>query len=166
MIPKFPDYLPGSVIPLFAKEVAARVGLDRDALLRMISEAFDLGPGPRRSTPAYGEPKHILLYSNAYDYSIFARQMKYLQAPNRQSTNPALHLGEQQRLEGPQEEDRGTLERRASTTSSSGAGRTASPASTSGRCKAYFDRPESPLPPRAEIPCPAVKTSMDEGQDL
>jgi len=77
MIPKFPDYLPGSVIPLFAKEVAARVGLDEGVLLRLIRGAFDLGPGPKRYS-AYGEPKHILLYSNAYDYSIFARQMKYL----------------------------------------------------------------------------------------
>jgi hypothetical protein len=77
MIPKFPDYLPGSVIPLFAKEVASRSGLDEGALLKLMRDAFDLGPGPRRYS-AYGEPKHILLYSNAYDYSIFARQMKYL----------------------------------------------------------------------------------------
>ncbi len=77
MIPKFPDYLPGSVIPLFAKEIAGRVGLDEGALLRLIRDAFDLGPGPR-SYKAYSEPKHILLYSNAYDYSIFARQLKYL----------------------------------------------------------------------------------------
>jgi hypothetical protein len=77
MIPKFPDYLPASVIPLFAKEVASRGGLDEDALFKFIRDAFDLGPGPRRYS-AYGEPKHILLYSNAFDYSIFARQMKYL----------------------------------------------------------------------------------------
>jgi hypothetical protein len=77
MIPKFPDYLPASVIPLFAREVASRGGLDEGALLRFIRDAFDLGQGPRRYA-AYDEPKHILLYSNAYDYSIFARQMKYL----------------------------------------------------------------------------------------
>lgn len=77
MIPKFPDYLPASVIPLFAKEVASRGGLDESALLRFIRDAFDLGPGPRRYS-AYGEPRHILLYSNAYDYSIFEHQMKYL----------------------------------------------------------------------------------------
>ncbi|MGD0636725.1 MAG: hypothetical protein ABSA72_01625, partial [Nitrososphaerales archaeon] len=77
LIPKFPDYLPGSVIPLFAKAVAGRVGLDEGALLRLVRDAFDLGPGPR-SYKACGEPRHILLYSNAYDCSIFARQMKYL----------------------------------------------------------------------------------------
>ena len=77
MIPKFPDYLPGSVIPLFAKELASRGGLDEGALLKFIRDAFDLGPGPRRYS-AYDEPRHILLYSNAYDYSIFERQMKYL----------------------------------------------------------------------------------------
>ena len=80
MIPKFPDYLPGSVIPLFAQEVASRSGLDKDALLRMIRDAFDLGPGPRRYTPylPYGELRHILLYSNAFDHSVVSRQMKYL----------------------------------------------------------------------------------------
>ena len=80
MIPKFPDYLPGSVIPLFAQEVASRGGLDRDALLKTIREAFDLGPGPREYSPylPYGELKHILLYSNAFDPSIVERQMKYL----------------------------------------------------------------------------------------
>jgi hypothetical protein len=77
MIPKFPDYLPASVIPLFAKEVASRGGLDDGALLRLIRDAFDLGPGPR-SYSSYGKPRHILLYSNAFDYSIVARQMKYL----------------------------------------------------------------------------------------
>ncbi len=80
MIPKFPDYLPGSVLPLFAQEVGARSGIDKDALLSMIREAFDLGPGPKRYSPyqPYGELRHILLYSNAFDHSIVARQMKYL----------------------------------------------------------------------------------------
>ena len=77
MIPKFPDYLPGSVIPQFAKEVAARGGLDKDALLKAIRDAFDLGPGPEKYS-SYPKLSHILLYSNAYDYSIFERQMKYL----------------------------------------------------------------------------------------
>ncbi len=164
IIPKFPDYLPGSVIPLFAKEVAARVGLDEGALLRFIREAFDLGPGPRRYT-AYGEPKHILLYSNAYDYSIFARQMKYLQ--------PLIGKVPIQPYIWENNNDSKGLRRKIEALASSGfddfflwSWGTASPANTSGRCKAYFDRPESPLPPRAEIPCPAVKTSMDEGQDL
>ena len=82
MIPKFPDYLPGSVVPLFAQEVAARSGLDRDALLKVIREAFDLGPGPKKYSPylPYGELRHILLYSNAFDHSIVARQMKYLKS--------------------------------------------------------------------------------------
>ena len=80
MIPKFPDYLPGSVIPLFAQEVASRSGLDKDRLLQVIREAFDLGPGPKKYSPylPYGELRHILLFSNAFDHSIVARQMKYL----------------------------------------------------------------------------------------
>ncbi|MDA4136282.1 MAG: hypothetical protein OK449_04695 [Thaumarchaeota archaeon] len=77
MIPKFPDYLPGSVIPQFAKEVASRGGLDRGALLKVIRDAFDLGPGPEKYA-SYPELSHILLYSNAYDFSVFERQMKYL----------------------------------------------------------------------------------------
>jgi len=77
MIPKFPDYLPASVIPLFVKGVAARGRLDSDALLRTIREAVDLGPGPKKYK-TYDKPSHILLYSNAYDYSVFERQMKYL----------------------------------------------------------------------------------------
>jgi hypothetical protein len=80
MIPKFPDYLPGSVVPLFAREVASRSGLDKDALLRTIRDAFDLGPGPKKYAPylPVGELKHILLYSNAFDYSEFGLQSKYL----------------------------------------------------------------------------------------
>ena len=82
MIPKFPDYLPGSVVPLFAQEVAARSGLDKGALLQEIRDAFDLGPGPKRYSPyqPYGELRHILLYSNAFDHSMVARQMKYLKS--------------------------------------------------------------------------------------
>ncbi len=82
MIPKFPDYLPGSVIPLFAQEVASRSGLDTGALLQQIRDAFDIGPGPKRYSPyqPYGELRDMLLYSNVFDHSMIARQMKYLKS--------------------------------------------------------------------------------------
>jgi len=80
LMPKFSDHLPGSAIPLFAQEVASRTGADRDSLVRMIRDAFDLGPGPKRYTPCLpsGGLTHLLLYSNAFDSSVVARQMKYL----------------------------------------------------------------------------------------
>jgi hypothetical protein len=81
IVPKFFDYIPASVLPLFAQEVAARTGLDKKVLLRKLREAFDLGPGPEKyeKTPMYPKISHGELYSNSFDYSVVSRQMKYLE---------------------------------------------------------------------------------------
>ena len=94
MIPKFPDYLAGSVIPLFAKEVATRSGLDEGELFRLIRDAFDLGPGPRKYA-AYDKPRAHpsvlelvrLLHLRASD--------EVSEADDREGRIPAIHLGEQ-----------------------------------------------------------------------
>ncbi|MGA2664829.1 MAG: hypothetical protein ABSF83_07800 [Nitrososphaerales archaeon] len=80
LVPKFFDYLPGSVIPLVARELSSRTGLEEEGLRRTIREAFDLGRGPARYKPCAAYPKisHTILYSNSFDCSIFGRQMRYL----------------------------------------------------------------------------------------
>jgi hypothetical protein len=80
LVPEFSDYLPGSTLPLFAQEVGSRSGFDREALLRVIRDAFDLGPGPKKYAPQRPHPelRHLLLYENAFDHSVVARQAKYL----------------------------------------------------------------------------------------
>ena len=77
--PKFPDYLPGSVIPAIADELSARTAAwDPVDIMRLIRELFDLGPGPQTYHPL-GEPTPDIRYSNAYDLSIPERQMKHLE---------------------------------------------------------------------------------------
>lgn len=81
MVPKFFDYLPSSVIPLIAKEIGSRTGLDQRILRGAIRDAFDLGPDPEKyvKTKAYPKLSHTILYSNTFDYSVFGRQMRFLE---------------------------------------------------------------------------------------
>ena len=79
--PKFPDYLPGSIIPKVAKEIASASGgsWDTEQTMRPIRQLFDLGPGPDTYVPV-SNPIPDIDYLNAYDLSIPARQMKHLES--------------------------------------------------------------------------------------
>jgi hypothetical protein len=77
--PKFPDYVPGTLVPLAADEIASKSGRGTAAELRVaIRELLDLGKGPVEYQPI-DPPSEDLFYSNAFDTSIIERQMKYLQ---------------------------------------------------------------------------------------
>ena len=77
--PKFPDYVPGSVIPVIADEIVSKGDwADISDLRRAIRELYDLGPGPSEYRPV-PSPKEELTYSNAFDTSIIDRQMKHLE---------------------------------------------------------------------------------------
>ena len=80
MTPKFPDYLPGTIIPKVATEIASASdgSWNLEQTMRPIREIFDLGPGPDTYIPV-SNPIPDILYLNAYDLSIPARQMKYLE---------------------------------------------------------------------------------------
>jgi hypothetical protein len=78
MCPKFPDYLPGSIIPIVADELAKGRSWNKDELRLMIRRVLELGPGPRRYE-SLGRLEHALLYSNTFDASIIERQMKYIE---------------------------------------------------------------------------------------
>ena len=77
--PKFPDYVPGTVVPLIADEVASKTGRWSASELRpVVRELYGLGPGPQE----YQEiptPTEALQYSNTFDVSIIEGQMKYLE---------------------------------------------------------------------------------------
>ena len=76
--PKFPDYVPGGVIPAVADEVASETGRwDKFELMRAIREMFDLGPGPEEYLPST-LPEEQIAYSNSFDTSIIGRQMRHL----------------------------------------------------------------------------------------
>jgi hypothetical protein len=78
LTPKFPDYLPGTVIPIAADEVAEKSGAwEAPAVRGALRELFDLGPGPEKYEPVR-EPVEGLLYSNAFDVSIIERQLRFL----------------------------------------------------------------------------------------
>ena len=80
MTPKFPDYLPCEIIPKVAEEIASKSGgaWNAEQTMRPIRELFDLGPGPDTYVPV-SRPTPNMDYLNAYDLSIPARQMKYLE---------------------------------------------------------------------------------------
>jgi hypothetical protein len=73
---KFPDYIPGSVLPIITDKVSekARRG-DKMVLRSAMRELLDLGPGPKKYRPL-GGMKDVLLYSNATDPSMVERQLK------------------------------------------------------------------------------------------
>ena len=78
--PKFPDYVPGSVIPLIADEIASKTGRwGASELVAVLRELHDLGPGPKEY-PAAEDPNQSTLYSsNVFDTpDIVRRQMKYI----------------------------------------------------------------------------------------
>ena len=76
--PKFPDYVPGTIVPLIADEIASRSGRwGSTALRETIRELFDLGPGPK-TYDAIPSPQEGLLYSNTFDSSVTGRQMRHL----------------------------------------------------------------------------------------
>ena len=78
--PKFPDYVPGYVIPLIAEEIASKTGRwSAPELMELLRELHDLGPGPEEYRPA-NDPNDSMLYSsNVFDSpDVIRRQMKYL----------------------------------------------------------------------------------------
>ena len=80
MSPKFPDYVPGSVIPLIADEIASKTGRwSASELVAVLRELHDLGPGPEEY-PAAEDPNKSMLYSSeVFDTpDIVRRQMKYI----------------------------------------------------------------------------------------
>jgi len=77
--PKFPDYVPGTVIPRIADEIGSRSGRwDISELRQAIRDLYDLGPGPDEYRPI-ASPKEELLYSNTFDTAIIDRQMRHLE---------------------------------------------------------------------------------------
>jgi hypothetical protein len=76
--PKFPDYLPASVIPLTAAAIAAAGRYDEAALRHAMRDLCDLGPGPAQYLPTGMDEDGAVLYPNAYDPAIVARQMPHL----------------------------------------------------------------------------------------
>ena len=78
--PKFPDYIPGVILPRVARELASGPGRWSEAeLMPVMRELLGLGPGPEEYVPA--EPSHEgQVYSNAFDSSIIGGQMDHLQA--------------------------------------------------------------------------------------
>ncbi len=76
--PKFPDYMPGSVIPLTAAAVAAAGRYDEADLRQTMRDLCDLGPGPAAYVATAMDEAGAVLYPNAYDPAIIARQMPHL----------------------------------------------------------------------------------------
>ena len=78
--PKFPDYIPGVILPRVARDVASTSGRWSEVeLMPVMRELLGLGPGPNEYIPA--EPSHEeQVYSNAFDTSIIDRQMEHLGA--------------------------------------------------------------------------------------
>ncbi len=75
---KFPDYIPGTILPMIADEIAKGTrAYDRATLLSSMRGLLDLGPGPKRYK-SLGGLKDVLLYSNAADPSMVDMQMKRL----------------------------------------------------------------------------------------
>ncbi len=76
--PKFPDYVPGGIVPEVAGELAAAGGLGTvDDLRAAGRELLDLGEGPAEYE-ALDPPSDALRYSNTFDRTIIDRQMKHL----------------------------------------------------------------------------------------
>lgn len=76
--PKFPDYVPGGIVPEVAEELGAAGGFGNvDDLRAAGRELLDLGPGPAEYE-ALDPPSDALRYSNTFDRAIMDRQMKYL----------------------------------------------------------------------------------------
>jgi hypothetical protein len=76
--PKFPDYMPGLVLPILAREIATKTkGWSEEAVMVAMRQLLDLGPGPKHYDPL-GEVKDALLYSNASHPSMVARQERYI----------------------------------------------------------------------------------------
>lgn len=78
--PKFPDYMPGSVIPLTAQAIAAAGRYDESALRQGLRDLCDLGPGPAEYVATAMDEEGAVLYPNAYDPAMIARQMPHLAA--------------------------------------------------------------------------------------
>jgi len=76
--PKFPDYMPGSVIPMTAQAIAAAGRYDEAALREALRDLCDLGPDPAEYVPTGMDEEGAVLYPNAYDPAIIARQMPHL----------------------------------------------------------------------------------------
>jgi len=77
-IVKFPDYLPGSILPIMADQIAEKTGAqDSATLLSAMRRLLDIGPGPK-SYHFLGDMKDVILYSNATDPSVVDRQMARL----------------------------------------------------------------------------------------
>ena len=76
--PKFPDYIPGGIVPEVADELASAGGLATVDELRIAGrELLDLGVGPAEYE-ALEPPSDALRYSNTFDRTIIDRQMKHL----------------------------------------------------------------------------------------
>ena len=78
--PKFPDYMPGSVIPMAAQAIAAAGRFDEAELRQGLRDLCDLGPGPAEYVATAMDEEGAVLYPNAYDPGIIARQMPHLAA--------------------------------------------------------------------------------------
>ncbi len=78
--PKFPDYVPGTILPLISDELASNSGDGTSAgFMRALRTVLDLGEGPASYEPIQ-PPVEDLRYSNAFDPSIIQRQSVYLEA--------------------------------------------------------------------------------------
>ena len=76
--PKFPDYMPGSVIPMAAAAIAAAGRYDEGELRQGLRDLCDLGPGPAEYVATKMDEGGAVLYPNAYDAAMIPRQMPHL----------------------------------------------------------------------------------------
>ena len=75
---KFPDYLPGTIVPLITDEIASKSARGMAAELRaVIRELLDLGEEPVEYEPII-PPSEDLLYSNTFNTTIIERQIKHI----------------------------------------------------------------------------------------
>jgi hypothetical protein len=80
VVAKFPDYLPGAVLPWIAGRLAVDGG---DRLFAGLRESLGLGPGPERYEPARN-PGEGIRYGNAFDPDVFDLQLARLAAAREQ----------------------------------------------------------------------------------
>ncbi len=76
--PKFPDYVPGTILPFVSEELASNSGDGSSAeFLSILRRVLDLGEGPEEYEPIE-PPDEDLLYSNTFDPSIIERQSAHI----------------------------------------------------------------------------------------
>jgi hypothetical protein len=78
MTPKFPDYLPGSVVPVIADELASAAAAEPAPLRQRLRDLLELGEEPRELSPV-ADPVEGLLYAGAFRPEVIGRQRAYVE---------------------------------------------------------------------------------------